>query len=109
MSHEFNRYVSFNFVGSPDKALLERFQLKETPAMRIMYAMPTKDESAGGENDPKAAGQDGNAGQNLQFQMVPWSMEMNGQVPVWQYKRVVATSCKNAEAGRIAIRRRWRR
>ena len=80
LSHEFNRYVSFNFVGSPDKALLERFQLKETPAMRIMYAMPTKDESAGGENDPKAAGQGANAGQNLQFQMVPWSMEMNGQV-----------------------------
>eukprot|EP00942_MAST-04A_sp_MAST-4A-sp1_P001266 g1266.t1 len=81
LSHEYNRYIAFNFIGSPDKSLLDRFQLKDTPAMRIMYAMPAEKKPGEDDNAAKATGPDGKpVPENLQFQMVPWSMEMNGQV-----------------------------
>ena len=78
LSHEFNRYVSFNFVGSPDKAVgtisIER---NASDAYYVRHAH--KSGSAGGENDPKAAGQD-------EIRTKPTVsdgsliMEMNGQV-----------------------------
>jgi protein disulfide-isomerase-like protein len=76
LSAKYNRYVAFNFVGSADAALTQRFQIKSLPGMVMMYSAPPQAAAAGDAQD----GSDKPAEQNLQFQMVPWSMEMNGDV-----------------------------
>jgi len=76
LSAKYDRYVSFNFIGSADSALTQRFQIKSLPGMVMMHSAPPQAAAAESEED----GSPKSPEQNIQFQMIPWSMEMNGNV-----------------------------